>query len=222
MKMKKVGLWIFRLIFIGTVTGLAWFHLAASIMFVCAVVLIAIGGKLESLVEFSFGPLRAKIERNLSQSEELLAGLKNLAAVQARSLNAASVHTGRFASQNDWIFQSVKRNEVALKAIGLGEDELREARSDFVRLTIRDAGLAAIGGGYVPRKLGNEAVSEWQSLSRDGVADPDQVEAYLRRWNSLTPERQAKIDDMRWMIEHQDVRDAEQYMRAHTEAKWND
>ncbi len=221
MSWKRFFGWIVRLLFVGAVTALAWFHLAASIMFVCSVVLIAIGGKLESLVEFSFGPLRAKIERNLSESEKLLDGLKNLASIQARSLNAASVHTGRFGSADDWIFQSVKRNEAGLRAIGLSEDEVREARSDFVRLTVRDAGQAAIGGGYVPQKLGKIAVAEWQELTKDSVGDPDAVEAFLIKWDALSPERLERIEDMRWMIKHQDVRDSEQYMRANSGVGWD-
>lgn len=219
MTLKRFGTWTFRVIFVITVTTLAWFNIAASIMFVSAVILLAISGKLESLVEFSFGPLRAKIERNLSESEELLQNLKQLAVVQARAANSASVNTGRFASGDDWIFQSVKRVEAALIEIGIDEVALSEARSDFVRLTIRDAGNAALGLGRVPTKLGDEASSEWREVDR---SSPDEVEAFLQKWSVLTEEREERLSDMRWMIENQDVRDSDQYMRAHTAVEWGD
>ena len=51
--------------FILAVVALSWFRLSASVMAICAVVLVVMAGKLESLVEFSFGPLKAKMERNL-------------------------------------------------------------------------------------------------------------------------------------------------------------
>lgn len=211
-----------QLAFVVIVTALAWFNLAASVMAVCAVVLVTLAGKLESLVEFSFGPLKAKIERNLSESERLLQQLKLFAAIQARAANAASVNTGRFSAGNDWIFQSVKRVEAGLRSLGVSEDEIVSARTDFVRLTIGDAGLAATGGSYVPSKLGDDAVKDWHSLRDESRGDPDAIEHFLSKWGALTPDRAARIEDMRWMIEHQDVRDSEQYMRAHTPVRWEE
>ena len=208
---------IFQFLFVSIVTILAWFNVASSIMFVCAVILIALAGKLESLVEFSFGPLKAKIERNLTQSEELLEKLKAFSAIQARAAIAASVNTGRFASSDDWIFQSVKRVEEGLRSLGIGDSEISEARSEFVSLTIKDTGSAAIGHGHLPMQLPEEARSEWRLVSR---SDPDMIESYLQKWEQLTPERALRIADMRWMIENNDVQDSEQYMRAHTPVKW--
>ena len=212
---------IARVLFVGAITVLAWFNISASIMAICAVVLVALYGKLESLVEFSFGPLKAKIERNISESEKLLNNLKDLASVQARAANAASVYTGRFSSGDDWIFQSVKRVESGLRAIGASDENIVEARSDFVRLTVGDAAIAATGGVYVPA-LGPDAEKEWRSLRSESRSDPDAVEAYLRKWEMLTPERLQRIGDMRWMLEHQDVQDSEQYMRAHTPVPWKE
>jgi hypothetical protein len=220
MNWANIVKWMLRLAFIVAVTTLAWFNLAASIMAVCAVVLVALVGKLESLVEFSFGPLKAKIERNLSESEKLLQQLKSFAAIQARAANDASVNTGRFSSGSDWIYQSIKRVETGLRELNVSEEEIVSARSDFVRLTIGDAGRAATGGGYVPLKLGQAAVDDWHALHREERGNPDAVEGFLVKWNALTPERIERIRDMRWMIEHKDVRDSEQYMRAHTEVLW--
>ncbi|WP_432201194.1 hypothetical protein ACRAQ7_02955 [Erythrobacter sp. W53] len=216
---KAAGVLLLKVGFVIAVTALAWFHLAASIMFVCAIVLLAVAGRLESLVEFSFGPLRAKIEKNLSASEELLENLKNFAVVQARAANAASVHTGRFATNDDWIFRSMKRLETSLVEIGVEAPELREARSDFVRLTIRDAGGSALGGGRIPTVLGEGAVSEWRQVDR---GNPDEVESFLIKWDVMNDEREDRISDMRWMIENEDVRDSEQYVRAHTDVEWGD
>ena len=219
--MWKLLTWVARIVFVAVITCLAWFNISASVMAVCAVVLVAISSKLESLVEFSFGPLKAKIERNLSESEKLLSDLKGFASIQARAANAACVWTGRFASGDDWIFQSVKRVERGLKDLGATEDQLIEARSDFVQLTIRDAAIAATGGNRVPA-LGGSSDDEWRNLRGAHRVDPDRVQEFLSRWGKLEPERLLRIEDMRWMIANRDVRDAEQYMRAHTPVPWKE
>lgn len=208
--------------FVVGVTALAWFHLAASVMAVCAVVLVALAGKFESLVEVSFGPLKAKLERNISESEHLLQNLKALAVVQARATNAASVNTGRWASADDWIYQSVMRVENGLRELGISDNEIADAKSDFVELTIRDAASAALGGAYVPSRLGQEAIKEWHQVKRDFRSNPDEIETYLTKWGELTPDRKIRIDDMRWMITHRSVQDSAQYMRAHSPVKWDD
>ena len=219
--MDKVWKPLARIAFVVSITTLAWLNISASVMAVCAVVLVVLGGKLESLVEISFGPLKAKIERNLSESEKLLESLKSFAAIQARAANSASVWTGRFASGDDWIFQSVKRVEQGLIELGLNEDQLIEARRDFVDLTIGDAGSAATGGNYVPG-LGDDSEADWRELRNSHRKDPDAVEAFLKKWDRLDDHRIQRINDMRWMIEHRDVRDAEQYMRAHTHVPWKE
>ncbi|WP_257543654.1 hypothetical protein [Sphingopyxis sp. DBS4] len=219
---RNWGRLLCQICFVLGVTALAWFHLAASVMAVCAVVLVALSGKFESLIEVSFGPLKAKLERNISESEHLLQSLKALAVTQARATNAASVNTGRWASGDDWVYQSVMRVENGLRELGITDDEIADAKIDFVSLTIRDAASAAMGGGYVPSRLGQEAITEWQQVMRDCRSDPDAIEAYLSKWGELSPDRKIRIDDMRWMMTHRSVQDSAQYMRAHDPIKWDD
>lgn len=218
--LKRIGILIVQICFVVAVTTLAWFDVSSAIIAICAVILVVIAGRLSSLVEFSFGPLKAKIERNLSESEELLKGLKALAVVQARAVNSASVSTGRWASGDDWIFQSVKRIEQSLRKIGVSDDDLREARQDFVKLTVGDAAAAAMGGPRVPMHRGKIAVAEWQDVMKTSRFDPDAIEEYLGKWEELNADREVRISDMRWMLEHGDVRDRDQYMRAHNEVPW--
>lgn len=219
--MVRIWIWLLKVGFVVGATALAWFNLSAAIIAICAVVLVGVSGKLESLVEISFGPLKAKIERNLTESERLLKGLKQLASVQARAVNSASVNTGRFASGDDWIFQSMRRIEAGLVELGLDENQIIEARSDVVRFTIRDAGSAATGGNFVLQES-QECESEWFELRRSGIENPDAVEAYLKRWDRLEPDRIQRIEDMRWMTTHRDVRDVAQYMRAQTAVPWKE
>ncbi len=202
--------------FVGVATVLSWFSVSAALIAVSTTMLCVLYGKLDFIIEVSFGPLKAKLERNISESERLLQALKRFASVQAKATASAAVHTGRFASGDDWIFLATKGLENALKEIGATEDDLVQVRSDLVRLTLRDLGAVAMGGGLIPSKLGKIAVAEWQQLRKDGEAnDPDAVEAWLRKWDVLTEDRQQLLEDMRWIVANRDVRDRGQYMRAH-------
>lgn len=213
--------WVLKIAFVVIVTALAWFNVAAAIIAICATLLAALHDKASSIIELSFGPLKAKLERELSDAEKLVSKLKRLAAIQARQAIAASARTGRFASGNDWIFVATKRTEAALREIGVSEDELKEARSDLVALTLSDLGRMVTGGSHVPTHLSKEAQEELRRLNETKrISEPAEVEAWLRKWDLLVPVRQSLIEDMRWIAEHQDIRDSAQYMRAHTPIDW--
>src|SRR3546814_16887394 len=77
---------------------------------------------------------------------------------------------------------------------------------DFLAFTISDLGNAALGQGYIPSYLGQAAVEEWRAIHKKGLnKTPDEIEAYLRKWNALSPERQERINDMRWRSEERRV-----------------
>ncbi len=210
-----------KILFVAGVTLLAWFNVSAAILAVCATLIVALHDKFESLIELSFGPLRAKLERNLSASEKLVEKLRTYAAVQAKAAIAASVHTGRFSSGTDWIFVNAKRVEGGLKELGLSAVEIEDARKELVELTIRDLGSVAIGHGHLPMHLEEQARTEWMELHRSpALSDPEAVSSYLAKWGELSPERARILDDMRWIRENRDIRDSEQYLRAHHPIKW--
>ena len=216
--MKKL---LVKIGFVAIITVLAWFKPQAAILAICAAILVALYDKLGSLIELSFGPLRAKLEKNLSESERVVEKLRLYAAVQAKAAISASVHTGRFASGTDWIFLNAKRVENGLRELGLEESEIAEARKELVTLTLRDLGSAAIGQGRLPMHLDEQARVEWHELNRsDSLSNPDAIASYLERWSELSPDRAQVIEDMRWIQEHGDIRDREQYMRAHRAIEW--
>ena len=216
--MKKT---LLKIAFVTIITLLAWFKLQAAILAVCAAIIVALYDKLGSLIELSFGPLRAKLEKNLSDSEKVVEKLRLYAAVQAKDAISASVHTGRFASGTDWIFVNAKRVESGLRELGLGEDEIAESRKELVSLTLRDLGSAAIGQGRLPMHLEEQARIDWHELNRsDALSNPDAIAFYLEKWGELSTARAQLIDDMRWIQEHGDIKDREQYMRAHRAIEW--
>lgn len=154
--------------FVFGTTALAYFDLPVALFSVGVMVLAALYDKADSLIELSFGPLKAKLERSVSESEKLLSGLRSLALAQSKAVVAAASSTGRFASDDAWIFHTAKEVENGLRAIGVSEDELIEARSALVSLTLRDLGATATNGSYLPSILGDEAVAEWQELRKSG------------------------------------------------------
>ena len=207
-------------LFVIVATALAWFNVAAAIVFVCACLLVALFPKFESIVELSFGPLKAKLERTVSESEKLVSGLRELALAQSKALVSASAHTGRFATNDGWIFHAAKSIESGLRSIGASEEELKLAREDLVRLTIRDIGAAATNGSYLPSDLGDEAEVEWIEFRRsEKLADPDFLQSWLEKHSVYDEPQKRLIDAMRWMIEHGDIKDEEQYLLAKSEHK---
>lgn len=217
MKMKS----LLKISFVAAVTVLSWFNVSAAIIAIAATILVALQDRASTLIEVSFGPLRAKLERDVSEAEELVSKLRQFAGLQAKAIMQATVRTGRWADTSDWQLRTLRELEDALRGLGLSDNDLKTSRADFMRYTINDMGNAALGAGHLPTHLGNDAQVEWHAISNKGFAKtPDDIEAYLRKWNLLTPERQQRLDDMRWMIEHQDVKDEEQYARSHERVKW--
>jgi hypothetical protein len=220
-KMNLVLKWAGRIGFVAGVTVLSWFSVAAAVIAISAVILVALQSRAAALIEVSFGPLRAKLERDITQAEKLVEKLRGFAALQAKGIITANTRLGRWQDQSDWPFQSLREIEAALRELGVPEEKINEARSEMVRFTISDLGNAAMGTSRVPMHLGQDAVNEWQEVMQKGLEKtPDEIEAYLKKWNVLSVDRQQRIDDMRWVMAHQDIRDREQFLRAHDPVEW--
>lgn len=212
---------VFKSAFVLGVTVLSWFSVQAAVIAIVAIILVALHERAGMLIEVSFGPLRAKLEREVTEAEKLIGKLREFAALQAKAVLTASIRTGRFSDSSDWAYQSLTEMEAKLRELGVGEDALREARSEFIRFTISDLGNSAMGVGRVPMHLGQEAINDWQEISRKGLQKtPGEIEDFLRKWGELTQERQLRIEEMRWVMEHQDIRDREQYLLAQDPVEW--
>lgn len=210
-----------KVAFVFGVTALAWFSVPAAVVAICASILAALYGKLGTIIEISFGPLKAKLEREITEAEKLLQSLRKLALVQAKTAISIGARTGRWSSEDDWNYQTVRQLEAALREAGVDEASLKEARQDFVQFTVRDLAYCVMGGAYVPMNLGVEARREYDQIRKgDGFTNPDQLEQYLKKWNVLTPEREVRIADMRWLVDNGDVGDQEQYMRSQVPVPW--
>src|SRR3546814_8364728 len=124
-----------------SVTALALFHLPVAVIPMCASILEALYGKASTLVEVSFGPLKAKLERDVSEAEKLVAKLRELAALQAKAAIGAAVRTGRWANNGEgWIYDKVVALETALRDMGVSDETLGDAQADFLAFTISDLG----------------------------------------------------------------------------------
>src|SRR3546814_11673630 len=81
--------------FVIAVTALAWFHLPVAVIAMCASILAALYGKASTLVEVSFGPLKAKLEREVSEAEKLVAKLRKIASLQAKAARSEARRVGK-------------------------------------------------------------------------------------------------------------------------------
>lgn len=211
-----------KLIFIAVITMLAWFNLSAAIMAVAATILVVLWDKAKDIVEISFGVLKAKINRDLSEAEKLVGQLRDFSALQTKALFSAAIRTGRWAGEGDaWLFHHVKALEASLVEMGAKPDTIFAARQEFVRFTASDAGAMALGSGRVPTVKGKMLEKEWRAaIGKHGERDPDVLEAFLMEHDLMTEERQIRIDDMRWMLAEGDVRDEEMYLRSQKRVPW--
>lgn len=207
--------------FVVAATALAWFSIPAAVVAIVASILVALQAKAGALIEISFGPLKAKLEREVTEAERLVKQLREFAALQAQAIVAAGVRAGRWSSESDWLYLHVKELEASLRGMGVSEEALKTSRQEFVTYAVHDAAHMAMGGGRLPKKDGEYLDSEWrEALGEFPNTDPDRIEAFLNRHGLMNPERLTRIADMRWMIEHGDVRDAEQYMRTQKPVNW--
>jgi hypothetical protein len=219
---KAMLKWTARACFIVAVTALTWFSVSMAIVAICACILVALQARASTLIEVSFGPLRAKLERELSEAEKLVGKLREFATLQAKALVTSTIRVGRWADATpEWQFDSLRQTEDALRDLGVPEEALSHVRSDFVKFTVSDAGNSALGTNSLPSNLPPEGQSEWQAIRRKGLdKTPDEIESFLTKWEALTSERKTLLDDMRWMLEHRDIRDRAQFLRAHDAVEW--
>lgn len=207
--------------FVIAVTSLAWFNIPAAVVAIAASILVALYGKAGTLIEISFGPLKAKLEREVTEAEQLVSQLREFAALQAKAVMAAGVRAGRFSSESDWLYHHFKEMESALRRMGVSEETLKSTRKEFVIYTINDAGAMALGQGHIPSKDGKMLEAEWrEAMGQFPDRNPDKIEAFLTGHGFMNEARAARLADMRWMAENGDVRDADQYLRSQRPVPW--
>ena len=207
--------------FVVIVTALAWANVTVAVIAICATVLAALHGKANEVIEFSFGPLKAKLREEISEAEKLVRKLREFAALQAKVIIAAGVRTGRFGDEGDWLYRHVTAMESSLRDMGVSDEQMADARHEMLRYVISDLGSQAMGHGMVPTKAGKDAVADWQSVMGKGLAkSPDEIQAFLLKWNLMNPERAQRIEDMRWIAQNGRIRDHDQYRRSQIAVGW--
>lgn len=211
-----------KVAFVIGVTVLAWFNVSAAIMAVAASILVVLWDKAKDIVEISFGVLKAKIQRDVSEAEKLVQQLRDFSALQTEAIFSAAVRSGRWAGEGDaWVFHHVKALEASLAGMGVAPETIKAARQELVRFTASDAGAMAMGSGRIPKVDGKYVEKDWrEALGKHGDRDPDRIEAFLTGHDLMNEARQERINDMRWMIENGDVRDEAMYLRSQTRVPW--
>ena len=207
--------------FVVAVTAVAWFNWPAAVLAVSATLLAILHDKASTLIEISFGPLTAKLEREVSAAERLVEQLRDFAGLQAKSVLAAGIRTGRWAANDGWIYAQFRQLERSLRSMGVDECVIGEARSELVKYAIWDAASAALGGSQIATKDGEMLSVEWHAArGHFPDADPDRIESFLLQHELMNDDRRIRIDDMRWMIENGDIRDEDQFLRTQKAVEW--
>ena len=207
--------------FVVAATTLAWINVTVAVIAICASVLAVLQGKAGEVIEFCFGPLKAKLKEEIGEAEKLVQHLRAASISQAKAIIASGLRTGRFSEQTDWQYRSLRSIEASLRQLGVEEGDLRELRKEFIAYTIGDAGGMAMGHGHIPSKDGKLLESEWrEAVGKYPDRDPAKIEQFLHRHGLMNADRQQRIDDMRWMAQHGDVRDEAMYLRSQISVPW--
>ena len=205
---------ILKIAFVGGVTALAVFSPPAALLAIAAAVLAALHGKADSIVELTLAPLRARLDRAVTESEQLVARLRAMVIVHARIGFISASGAGKGPNSDGWQFDLMRELETSLRNLDIPEADIASARADVVKIALVDLEHAAAGGNHVPLDLPKDAQWVWASARHDGrFQDPDLLEQWLTQWGMLTDDRRKLIEDMRWIKTHGDFRDRDQFLR---------
>jgi hypothetical protein len=211
---------VIKIFFIIIATSLSFYNLASSAIFICSAILVALAGKVGSLVEFSFGPLKAKLEKNVSESIEILESIKKISLVQAKAILDSAARSGRSSSSDASTFHTLKALDDQLEKLRISKEERTDARAEVVRSAIIDAAHVALGAEYAPSHLPPEARAEWNVLRDYSSIDPDKIESFLQKWGCLDDKRAELIEDIRAMQLTRDIVDEAQFLRTKSRIHW--
>ena len=214
MKARQWATLIVGLLFVGIASSLAAFgDVSAAVVFMCAGILAALYPRMGALVEISLGPLTAKLERNVQESERLLGQLRSTAIRQARFSLETAVRTRGSPSRDDFLYNALKETERSLRALPAEKGEIEEATEPAISAILADFAGSITGGDAryveVPGEARRAREEIWRNRKAGG--DPDAIESWVKRWLHFSPKHHQSLEEMRWIRDNRTVRDVEQF-----------
>jgi hypothetical protein len=188
-----------------------WQGIAAGVLSLAAVALYFVFSHFGSVAELTIGPLRARLRENISESEELIATLKqSMFQLTTNALNALAWQT-RLGGPSTRKRQEALANFMAqLKSAGFTDEEVRAELSDYIRLTSLDF-VDSISGHQPPEFGGRTRRTEWAML-REALlepAPPAELRRFLEQIDAMSEELDSAINDYERFLQTLEIRDPE-------------
>jgi hypothetical protein len=181
---------------LGVVAPIAFasFGLSAAAVFAfLGAVLLLVLPKIDTVVEIAFGPLRAKLERKVEETEATLRELRSLALVLADPVMSSAVRLGRWntALSREERLRLYERTKAALRRLRASDLEIADASREHHRFVLFDLSQPIASAiDAVLEKKSKERSAVTAAMSKQGpISD-------LPAWNAAV-ERVRKVESAR-------------------------
>lgn len=177
------------------VIGAVWKDVAFGTFVLVVLFAATLIHRMENVLEFSIGPLSAKMRERLREADEIIGRLKSLAMLSAKGLLNSSISTGRWSDPDrTWMLNIRNQVRDELLALGFSEAEVADAESYWRGLVAVDFVGIIAGGSTAPVSSEGEVMSERQRLRNcRPPADPEALREFLAKNGWLDNEKEKWI-----------------------------
>ena len=198
----------FAAIYFGT-KGASWNMFLFAALFL-------VFGNLDRVEEFRIGKegLATKtreLTETIKEAKSTINELQLLAVLLAKTTLSSVQMAGRMGGFQDDKKEAIKNETIdVLRKIGVSEDQIAEALSDWYPYVEFDYASSILGGSYILQDVPPEhRAAQEKLIKRVGIAGrptPDQIAEFFKNAGILTEQRKELIEDYRHYVQHREHR----------------
>lgn len=182
-----------------------WQIMAVLVAFSTACLFFA---NLSTFETFILGPSGLEIKRFKEKAEK---DLQNMQREMAETLSDLALYQVKMAGRlgglpREQQLEIQSRLKKLLENVESNPSTINEIfEKNCYPIDEFDYGMAALGGNQIPKDLPKEHLKEWEELRKGGIKNrptPEQIEAFWKKFDLLTTDRQEKIEDYKYYLSH--------------------
>ena len=179
---------------------------------------------IDKIAKFKAGAdgIEAETREVVKEARTVTKEIRELGKILVENQISHLIRHSRLGSFGE-IEQENRKNDLlqTLRAIGVEDGEVDLILKDWHTFTIRDYAYAILGEGQIPIHLGDDALADHKEMRERDLnhpPTPDEVEAFLTKYDLLTELRKEQLEDYRYYLENKEHRRLEEW-ENHNE--WN-
>lgn len=190
-------------------------------------VFMTIISKFDCLVEFSLGPITAKMNQKIEEADVILKKLQNIALVSSEAtltdLMAGSFMGSMTLKQrmilHDKVVQALKDIGIDDKRILLAEERWRKGisvifcRAIHWRVELRKDPHHVNLEAPKPNKEAGQELKNLSDFSNWTEPSPEKIKEVLKKYSLSLPEVDQWVDDYAYFLEHNVIRDLDAFVK---------